>query len=118
MVDNVPPHAPMVWRCVVPSSFESSHDASDTRTMLKIHTGNVMLIDNNINLKISNSKNKSSLNEKIANAPGAIVVSRNIVQNTHDKGDNFLNSLIFIIDEFLLTQASENYNLKVLIFYS
>lgn len=95
--DNMPPHAPIVWRCDIPSLFESSQEVSDTRTIFKIHIGKVMLVDNNNNLKMSNCKNISSLKENIANAPGAIVANKNIVQNTHDKADNFLNSAIFII---------------------
>lgn len=97
----MPPQAPIVWRCVVPSLFESSHVVIETRTILRIHTGNVMLIESNISLKKSNSKNRSSLNEKIANAPGAIVVNRNVVQNTHDKGDNDLISFMSIINNIL-----------------
>ena len=95
--DNIPPHAPIVWRCDIPSLSELSQEASDTRTIFKIHIGKVILVDSNNNLKMSNCKNISSLKEYIANAPGAIVANRNIVQNTHDKADNFLNSVIFII---------------------
>lgn len=95
--DNMPPHAPIVWRCDIPSLFESSQEVSDTRTIFKIHIGKVMLVDNNNNLKMSNCINISSLKENIANAPGAIVANKNIVQNTHDKADNFLNSVIIII---------------------
>ena len=95
--DNIPPHAPIVWRCDIPSLFELSQEASDTRTIFKTHIGKVILIDSNNSLKMSNCKNISSLKEYIANAPGAIVANRNIVQNTHDKADNFLNSVIFII---------------------